>query len=116
MIESLPGNLRPLRRSAGPRPGYHGRWATHVAAQLRTSRGQFPCIIKDISVAGAKLYVGTAPVVGTHVFLLLGDYGTFAARIAWRQSAYLGLNFSVRHPTLLALAESPELSREPELS
>jgi hypothetical protein len=116
MIESWPGNLRPLRRSAGSRPGYDGRWATHVAAQIRTLRGQFPCIVKDISVAGAKLHVGATVVTGTHVFLLLEDYGTFAARVAWRRSEYLGLNFSVRQPTLLALAESQELSSEPELS
>jgi hypothetical protein len=110
MMEGWPGNLRPLRRSAGPRPGYHGRWATRVPARIRTAGGQFPCIVEDISVAGAKLYIGAVPVVGTHVFLLLEDHGTFAARVAWRRSEYLGLNFSVRHPALLALAESPDLS------
>jgi hypothetical protein len=65
-------------------------------------------MLEDISVAGARLHVGTAPVPGTHVFLLLNDYGTVAARIAWRRNSRLGLNFSVRHPALLALAESPE--------
>jgi hypothetical protein len=110
MSEDWLRNLRPLRRSAGPRPGYHGRWTTHVPAQLRTARGLFRCIVEDISVAGAKLHIGAVPVAGTHVFLLLEDYGTFAARVAWRRSEYLGLNFSVRQPTLLALAEAPGLS------
>jgi PilZ domain len=107
-----PRNLRQLRRSAGPRAGYHGRWAAHVPVQIRTARGTFPCILEDISVAGARLNIGAAPVPGTHVFLLLDDYGTVAARIAWRRNAHLGLNFSVRHPALLALAESQGQSSE----
>ena len=107
MSNEWPRNLRTLRRSAGPRAGYHGRWAAHVPAQIRTPRGTFPCLLEDISVAGAKLNVGAAQVPGTHVFLLLDDYGTVAARIAWRRNSHLGLNFSVRHPALLALAESP---------
>jgi hypothetical protein len=78
-----------------------------VPVQIRTARGTFPCLLEDISVAGAKLNVGAAPVLGTHLFLLLDDYGTVAARIAWRRNSRLGLNFSVRHPALLALAESP---------
>jgi hypothetical protein len=64
-------------------------------------------VLEDISVAGARLNVGATPVPDTHVFLLLDDYGTITARIAWRRDALLGLNFSVRHPALLALAEAP---------
>jgi hypothetical protein len=112
MSEAWPHNLRPLRRSAGPRAGYHGRWPAHMPAQIRTPRGTLPCLLEDISVAGARLNVGAASVPGTHVFLLLDDYGTVAARIAWRRNSRLGLSFSVRHPALLALAESPERSSE----
>jgi hypothetical protein len=46
-----------------------------------------------ISVAGAKLNVGSAPAPGTHVFLLLDDYGAITARIAWRRNSRLGLKF-----------------------
>jgi PilZ domain-containing protein len=83
-----------------------------MPAQIRTPRGTFPCVLEDISVAGAKINVGVTPVPGTHVFLLLDDYGTITARIAWRRDARLGLNFSVRHPALLALAQSPPRSSE----
>lgn len=112
MSNEWPRNLRPLRQSAGPRAGFHGRWAAHMPAQIRTARGTFPCLLEDISLAGAKLNVGTTPVPGTHVFLLVENYGAITARIAWRRNTRLGLNFSVRHPALLALAESQERSSE----
>lgn len=110
MSENWPRNLRPLRRSAGPRPGYHGRWATSLPAQLRTQRGAVPCVVEDISASGARLHVGRAAVPSNHVFLLLENYGTLAARVAWRRSSRLGLHFAVRHPALLALAADPAMS------
>jgi hypothetical protein len=64
-------------------------------------------MLEDISVAGAKLNVGAAPVLGTRVFLLLDDYG----RIAWQRNSRLGLNFSVVIRRC-SLAQSPPRANE----
>lgn len=90
-------NIRWLRRPTTRNAVFRRRWKANWIAQLETLRGPMPCIVEDISAAGAKLRVGLSPIDGP-ASLLIVDFGPIAAHVAWRRGYRLGLHFDERQP------------------
>jgi hypothetical protein len=81
----------------------HQRWKTSWMAELQTSGGHTPCIVEDISAAGAKLRLGSAPAEGEVVSLGVVDFAPIVARVVWRKADRVGLHFAAKQPWVVDL-------------
>src|SRR5579883_207328 len=91
-------NIRRLRRPTTPNAVFRRRWRANWVAQLQTARGALPCIVEDISAAGAKLCIGPALIDGGNASLVIIDFDPIDAHVAWRRGHRLGLHFTERQP------------------
>ena len=87
-------NVRQLRRSATS--PLHRRRVLARHAELHTQRGVFPGMVEDVSADGAKVRVGSNPIDGEHVTLVLPNCRPIEARIAWRRREHIGVQFLTR--------------------
>ncbi len=94
---------RHLRQPLTQHAVFLRRWKTNWLGALLTASGHAPCVIEDISAAGAKLDLDRAPAEGSCVSLVLAEGGTIPARVAWRVGDQIGLQFSEKQPWVLDL-------------
>ncbi len=94
---------RHLRKPLTEHAVFLRRWKTNWLGALQTASGNAPCLIEDISAAGAKLDLDRAPAEGSAVSLVIADAGTIPARVAWRTGDQVGLQFSEKQPWVLDL-------------
>lgn len=94
----------------------HPRLSVYVGAQLNSSERVDDCEILNISSGGAKIRVPESADYDAEVILTIKDHGSFAARVTWREGAYLGLEFAgdrERASRLIwDLIENPEVERD----
>jgi hypothetical protein len=88
----------------------HVRKSIVLPAKLETADRQFDCLILDISAGGARLHMSQDISqdfdAAQSVTLTFEGYGTFAARVAWRATAEIGLKFAAAPDAVAkALAE-----------
>jgi hypothetical protein len=94
-------NVRPLRRAE--KSPLDRRWATSWHGELRTSSRLLPSVVEDVSADGAKLRVGSIPIDGEKVTLILPNCSPIEARIAWRRREHIGIQFSTRQSWIIEL-------------
>lgn len=92
-------NVRQLRRSATL--PLDRRWVLAWQAELHTQRGVFPSMVEDVSADGAKVRVGSNPIDGEHVTLVLPNCSPIEARIAWRRREHIGVQFLTRQSWMI---------------
>lgn len=63
-------------------------------AKLRCRSGEYPCVMHDVSEAGAKLRLFHAHPPETHKFLELANGDLYAIERRWIDGAFAGYNFS----------------------
>jgi hypothetical protein len=66
-----------------------------LSASIETADGVFDCLTADIGFGGARLHLIETFDTAQPVVLILGEYGRFEARVAWRATAEIGLQFTV---------------------
>jgi hypothetical protein len=75
---------------------YEPRLAAHMAAKI-VAPGQVspaPCVVREISPAGAKLHMDTGWILPRNFWLRIeGDNSMHFCIIAWRQGENLGVDF-----------------------
>jgi len=71
-------------------------------------------MVEDVSADGAKVRVGSNPIDGEQVTLVLPNCSPIEARIAWRRQAYIGVQFLARQSWviefMLGVTETEEWS------
>jgi hypothetical protein len=65
-----------------------------MAAKLETAVGIFDCLTVDISNGGTRLHLLESFDTASPVVLVFERFGRFPARIAWRATAEIGLQFT----------------------
>jgi hypothetical protein len=71
----------------------HKRVALLHSATLRDGERVIDCVIRDISVSGARLDIHQPPAPSQALILDLAEAGQLSGRIVWRQSAQIGFQF-----------------------
>ena len=103
MTDSRPNtqNVRPLRRLA--KSPLERRWPLAWYSELHTQSGVLPSMVENVSADGAKLRVGSIPIDGESVSLVILNCSPIEARIAWRRSEHIGIQFLIRQSWIVDL-------------
>jgi hypothetical protein len=94
-------NVRPLRRLV--KSPLDRRWAVAWYSDLHTQSGVLPSMVENVSADGAKLRVGSISIDGENVSLVLLNCSPIEARIAWRRSEHIGIQFLTRQSWIVDL-------------
>lgn len=82
-------------------------------AKLRCASGEYPCILQDVSEAGARLRMFHAHPPDTHMFLELGDETLHAIERRWIDGDQAGYLFSSKVDTNDFIREQKAPKRRP---
>jgi hypothetical protein len=94
-------NVRPLRRPV--KSPLDRRWVVAWYSDLHTQSGVLPSMVENVSADGAKLRVGSIPIDGESVSLVILNCSPIEARIAWRRSEHIGIQFLIRQSWIVDL-------------
>jgi hypothetical protein len=94
-------NVRPLRRPV--KSPLDRRWAVEWYADLHTQGDVLPSMVENVSADGAQLRVGGIPIDGESVSFVLLNCSPVEARIAWRRSEHIGIQFLTRQSWIIDL-------------
>ena len=72
----------------------HERKSVILPAKIDTADGTLDCLTMDISAGGARLHIVETFDASHPVTLVLDGFGRFDARVAWRATAEIGLQFT----------------------
>jgi len=73
----------------------HARKAVVLAAYLTSAGRTLDCLVLDISAGGARLHINDAVDASGTVTLAIDEHRTIAARVVWRATTEIGLQFSL---------------------
>src|SRR5579883_614642 len=73
------------------------------AAKLAHGARRFDCVVVDLSLGGARIYLAQPLVRGEVVTLILDRMGTLRAEVVWQEGHSIGLRF-VEEPEKIASA------------
>jgi hypothetical protein len=103
MNRDYAGTVRYLRRLTGPEKACYRRHSTNWLAELHTAKRRSPCVVEDVSAAGARLRAAVDAAERDLVYLVLVNFGSIEARIAWRRADRIGLRFTANQSWVMDL-------------
>ena len=104
-MASASDNVRALRRPAGRPVSAGRRLRANWPAELRLESGErLPCIVIDLSSAGARVQVAGKMGESRQARLVIDNFPPVAAAVAWRKGSQVGLRFGAEQGWVLELS------------